>query len=124
MRDDRSGRCIFNFSIGHDADGFASLAAEQFGNRFLGGGSAYFLPQGTPGSKRKDSTNYLELFQKDGYKFVSDRTELLAAVDGKAPQKLLGVRELVDQAGFKHQEEAFLVLAEHFDGSIKRIRQS
>ena len=55
----------------------------------LGGGSAYFLPQGTPGSKRKDSTNYLELFQKDGYKFVSDRTELLAAVDGKAPQKLL-----------------------------------
>ena len=55
----------------------------------LGGGSAYFLPQGTPGSKRKDSTNYLELFQKDGYKFVSDRTELLAAVDGKAPQSSL-----------------------------------
>ena len=41
--------------------------------------------------------------------------------DGARPVER--VRELVDQAGFKHQEEAFLVLAEHFDGSIKRIRQ-
>ncbi|MEI3011791.1 MAG: alkaline phosphatase [Sutterella seckii] len=49
----------------------------------LGGGSAYFLPQGVPGSKRKDQTNYIEMFKNDGYQFVTDRTELNDAVNVK-----------------------------------------
>ena len=31
----------------------------------IGGGSAYFLPQNVPGSKRKDDKNYVEMFQKE-----------------------------------------------------------
>lgn len=100
----------------------------------LGGGSAYFLPQGTPGSKRKDSTNYLELFQKDGYKFVSDRTELLAAVDGKAPQKLLGLFHTGNMDGWidRHQWKGNTVkkfpnqpdLTDAFDAAVKVLGQN
>lgn len=55
----------------------------------LGGGSAYFLPQSIPGSKRKDEKNFVELFQKDGYHLVTSAKELTAL----PPQtdKLLGL---------------------------------
>lgn len=46
----------------------------------LGGGSAYFLPQATPGSKRKDDNDMLSLFKADGYTFASTATELKAAL--------------------------------------------
>lgn len=36
----------------------------------LGGGSAYFLPKETAGSKRKDSINYIQKFVKAGYKGI------------------------------------------------------
>lgn len=42
----------------------------------LGGGSAYFLPQSTPGSKRKDEDNYVNKFMEAGYTFVSSDKEL------------------------------------------------
>ncbi|PVX33446.1 alkaline phosphatase [Pasteurella langaaensis DSM 22999] len=56
----------------------------------LGGGSAYFLPKSTPGSKRKDDKNFLEAFQNAGYQLVTNATEL-NAVDSTKTQKLLGL---------------------------------
>ncbi len=56
----------------------------------LGGGSAYFLPQATPGSKRKDDIDYIAKFKDAGYQFVSTKQEL-AGVKGEANGKLLGL---------------------------------
>ena len=56
----------------------------------IGGGSAYFLPQNVPGSKRKDDKNYVEMFQKEGYALATSNTELSKAVKGN-PDKLLGL---------------------------------
>lgn len=56
----------------------------------LGGGSAYFLPQSVPGSKRKDDKNFIELFQKDGYALATSATEL-SGVMAQKPKKLLGL---------------------------------
>ncbi|PJG85975.1 alkaline phosphatase [Conservatibacter flavescens] len=56
----------------------------------LGGGSAYFLPKSTPGSKRKDDKNFIEMFQNDGYEFVTNGTEL-NGIDSKNTKKLLGL---------------------------------
>jgi alkaline phosphatase len=56
----------------------------------LGGGSAYFLPQATPGSKRKDDKDYVKLFQDAGYTLATDKTELAAAA-GTNTGKILGI---------------------------------
>lgn len=56
----------------------------------LGGGSAYFLPQSVPGSKRKDDKNYMEMFQKAGYALATSNTELSNVVK-EQPKKLLGL---------------------------------
>ena len=100
----------------------------------LGGGSAYFLPQGTPGSKRNDSTNYIDLFTNAGYKFVTDRTELNGAVAGKAPQKLLGLFHTGNMDGWidRHQWKGNTVkkfpnqpdLTESFDAAVKVLEQN
>lgn len=100
----------------------------------LGGGSAYFLPQGTPGSKRKDSTDYIDLFKKDGYAFVTDRTELLKSVDGKAPEKLLGLFHTGNMDGWidRHQWKGNTVskfpnqpdLTDAFDAAVKVLGQN
>jgi len=55
----------------------------------LGGGSAYFLPQATAGSKRKDDKDYIKLFQDAGYAVATDKNEL--AAKAQANDKLLGV---------------------------------
>ncbi len=57
----------------------------------MGGGSSHFLPQSTPGSKRKDNRNLLTEFEQAGYKFVGDRTSLSQA---GTPDKLLGLFQL------------------------------
>lgn len=56
----------------------------------LGGGSAYFLPQATPGSKRKDDKDYVKLFQEAGYTLATDKTELATAA-GTNTGKILGI---------------------------------
>ena len=56
----------------------------------LGGGSAYFLPKETPGSKRKDDKDYIKLFQDAGYTLATDRTELERAA-GTNTGKILGL---------------------------------
>jgi alkaline phosphatase len=45
----------------------------------LFGGSNDFIPQSSPGSRRKDATNWIDDSQKLGYTFVSTRTELMKA---------------------------------------------
>ncbi|QWD77241.1 alkaline phosphatase [Polynucleobacter sp. MWH-Svant-W18] len=57
----------------------------------LGGGSAYFYPQSSKGSKRKDEKNLVETFKVDGYQNVFTKQELLAAAQDKKTQKLFGV---------------------------------
>jgi alkaline phosphatase len=54
----------------------------------LGGGSAYFIPKSTAGSKRKDERNLLDDFRRAGYTTVGNRAELKAA---GTPAKLLGL---------------------------------
>ena len=100
----------------------------------LGGGSAYFLPQGVPGSKRKDQTNYIEMFKNDGYQFVTDRTELNDAVKGKAPQKLLGLFHTGNMDGWidRHQWKGNTVkkfpnqpdLTDSFYAAVKVLEQN
>jgi alkaline phosphatase len=63
----------------------------------LGGGSAYFLPKSTPGSKRKDDVNYIEKFQNDGFTFVTDAFELKEK--SKNAKKLLGLFHMGNMDG-------------------------
>ena len=57
----------------------------------LGGGSAYFYPQYTKGSKRKDEKNLVDSFKADGYQLAFTKQELIAAADNKNTKKLFGV---------------------------------
>ena len=69
----------------------------------LFGGSNDFIPQTSPGSRRKDATNWIDESQKLGFTFVSNRTDLLKA----NTNKLFGLFNLsnfnayVDRAQFK-----------------------
>ncbi|MDP2619655.1 MAG: alkaline phosphatase [Hyphomicrobiales bacterium] len=57
----------------------------------LGGGSAYFLPQSTPGSKRKDEKNLVDMFQQQGFRLATSGQEMTAAVNDPATTRLLGL---------------------------------
>ena len=57
----------------------------------LGGGSAYFYPHSSKGSKRKDEKNLIDGFKSDGYQLAFTKQELLAAANNKNTQKLFGV---------------------------------
>ncbi|MFB6364081.1 alkaline phosphatase [Paenibacillus elgii] len=61
----------------------------------LGGGSAYFLPKSTPGSKRKDEKNLFDMFQQKGYTIAESAAQLKAA---NAPDKLLGLFHTADMS--------------------------
>jgi alkaline phosphatase len=57
----------------------------------MGGGSAYFLPQTTPGSKRKDGNDYVELFQRVGFRLATTDAQMKAAAADPGTTKLLGL---------------------------------
>src|SRR5262245_36425412 len=57
----------------------------------LGGGSAYFLPQKTPGSKRKDTNDYIDLFRRVGYRVATTDSQMRAAAADPATTQLLGL---------------------------------
>lgn len=57
----------------------------------MGGGSAYFLPKSTPGSKRKDDANYVQMFQQAGYRLATTDGEAAAAADDPVTTRLLGL---------------------------------
>lgn len=56
----------------------------------LGGGSAYFLPQSTAGSKRKDDIDHISLYKEAGYTLATTKAELEAAA-GSNTGKVLGL---------------------------------
>jgi alkaline phosphatase len=56
----------------------------------LGGGSAYFLPQATPGSKRKDDKDFVKMYQDAGYTLATSKDELERA-GGTNTGKILGL---------------------------------
>jgi len=57
----------------------------------MGGGSANFLPQSAPGSKRKDDVDYLARFRDAGYPVATTKTELDAVNAKSDTRKLLGL---------------------------------
>jgi alkaline phosphatase len=57
----------------------------------LGGGSAYFYPQSSKGSKRKDEKNLIDDFKADGYQVAFTKQELISNADNKNTKKLFGV---------------------------------
>lgn len=84
---------------GHVADRkFFSLIVDQYlrlePDLLLGGGRDQFLPQGRPGSGRKDDKDMIGAFAKQGYSSVSDKNEL-ARAKGK---KLLGLFNLEEMS--------------------------
>ena len=100
----------------------------------LGGGSAYFLPKETPGSKRKDSVNYIEKFSEAGYHLVTDRTALNQVVTGETPDRLLGLFHTGNMDGWidRHQWKGNTVkkfpnqpdLTESFDAAVKVLEKN
>jgi alkaline phosphatase len=57
----------------------------------MGGGSAYFQPQKTAGSKRKDNNDFIELFRRDGYAYAATDREMQDAASRRETRKLLGL---------------------------------
>jgi alkaline phosphatase len=57
----------------------------------MGGGSAYFLPQGKPGSKRKDDNDFIDIFRHDGYAYATTDTEMKRQASQSGTKKLLGL---------------------------------
>jgi alkaline phosphatase len=57
----------------------------------MGGGSAYFLPQSTPGSKRKDDKDYVAKFKETGYALATTGTEMKKLAAEHKDGKLLGL---------------------------------
>lgn len=68
----------------------AGMLYEHAPEVILGGGSAYFLPQSTPGSKRKDDENLVQKFEDAGYALATDAAGLEAAA-GSNSGKILGL---------------------------------
>lgn len=64
----------------------------------MGGGSASFLPQATPGSRRRDQTDMIAAYTAAGYTFAEDAAGLAAAADPKTT-KLLGLFSLGNMDG-------------------------
>ena len=57
----------------------------------MGGGSPFFLPQSTPGSKRKDDLDFIAKFKEAGYAFATSKTEMQSAAADQKTRKLLGL---------------------------------
>lgn len=57
----------------------------------MGGGSAWFLPQTTPGSKRKDTNDYVDLFRRTGYAIATTDAQMKAAAADPATRKVVGL---------------------------------
>jgi alkaline phosphatase len=57
----------------------------------MGGGAAKFLPQGAPGSKRKDDIDYVARFREAGYQVATTAGELDALAAKSDTRQLLGL---------------------------------
>lgn len=68
------------------------LEAPRRPDVIMGGGSKWFLPRSTPGSKRKDDREVISEFEKLGYTFVGNNDDL-AKLDSKT-DKIIGLFNL------------------------------
>ena len=57
----------------------------------MGGGSAYYLPQSTQGSKRRDDLDLIGLFKDDKYALATTAAEMKLAASNPATTRLLGL---------------------------------
>jgi alkaline phosphatase len=57
----------------------------------MGGGSASFLPQSTPGSRRKDNEDYIAKFRQGGYTLATTDQEMREAAANAGTKRLLGL---------------------------------
>jgi len=78
----------------------------------MGGGLANFLPQGTPGARRRDQTDFVTKFKEAGYAYATTGAEL-KAVPGDS-KRLLGLFNLGNMDGVLDRK--FLKA-----GSVKRF---
>lgn len=76
---------------------------EQFFNAkpdvLMGGGRANFLPKGADGSKRRDESDYIAKFHEAGYRYAANASDMTAAAENPATQKLLGLFNLGNMDG-------------------------
>ena len=110
---------------------YDEIVAQYFAARpdvLMGGGAANFLPQGAPGSRRKDEVDYVARFREAGYAVATTRTELdvlnakaetrqllglfaTGNMDGALDRKFLkggGVKKFPDQPDLTEQMQAAL----------------
>jgi alkaline phosphatase len=73
---------------------YSEIVAQFFAARpdvLMGGGAAYFLPQGAPGSRRKDDVDYVARFRDAGYAIATTKTELDVVNTKVDTRQLLGL---------------------------------
>src|SRR5262245_54097440 len=74
-----------------DYDPIVQMFYESRVDVLMGGGAANFLPKSTPGSRRKDETDYVARFREAGYAVVSTGQEMQGAAADASTRKLLGL---------------------------------
>lgn len=74
-----------------DKDKIVGMHFNVLPDVLLGGGSAYFLPQSTPGSKRKDDIDYIAKFRDEGFAIATNRDELIKSAAETNSGKVLGL---------------------------------
>jgi alkaline phosphatase len=73
---------------------YDEIVAQYFAARpdvLMGGGAANFLPQGAPGSRRKDDIDYIARFREVGYPIATTAGELNAMAAKSDTRQLLGL---------------------------------
>lgn len=68
-----------------------ALRPEQMPDVLMGGGSASFLPQSQPGSRRKDDRDLGQEFMARGFAFAASRGQLREVMAQGTPDRLLGL---------------------------------
>ena len=74
-----------------DYDQIVQMFHESRVDVLMGGGAAHFLPKSSPGSRRKDETDYLAKFRSAGYAIATTEREMKSATADPATRKLLGL---------------------------------
>ncbi|MEU6646863.1 alkaline phosphatase [Saccharomonospora sp. NPDC046836] len=68
-----------------------ALNPAQMPDVILGGGLASLLPRSQKGSRRNDDRDLVKEFQDKGFAYAQTRKQLNEVLDGKTPDKLLGM---------------------------------
>ena len=74
-----------------DYSDIVAMFADQQPDVIMGGGTPWFLPKSTMGSRRNDDIDYIEKFKGLGYTFVTQDMDMKAAGANASTEKLLGL---------------------------------